>query len=195
MWDKRYDTDEYVYGTEPNGFLKSVADRIPKGKILCLGEGEGRNAVYLAELGHKVTAVDSSPVGLKKARRLAENRDVAIETIVADIEQYSIQPDSWDAIVSIFFHLLPEPRRNLHRQVAAGLRPGGVFILEAYTIDQLRFKTGGPKTEELMMSLEALKEELEGLYFEHGMEMEREIPEGKLHTGKGAVVQILAFKP
>ncbi|MBC8277510.1 MAG: class I SAM-dependent methyltransferase [FCB group bacterium] len=195
MWDKRYNTDEYVYGTEPNGFLKSAAAKIPAGKVLCLGEGEGRNAVYLAELGHQVTAVDSSSVGLQKARKLAEDRGVSIETIAADIEQYSIEPEHWDAIVSIFFHLMPEPRRSLHQQVVGGLRPGGVFILEAYTVDQLNYKTGGPKTEELMMSLEALKAELEGLDFAHGVEMERDLVEGKLHTGKGAVVQILAFKP
>lgn len=195
MWDQRYDTDEYIYGTEPNGYLRSAASKIPRGKVLCLGEGEGRNAVWLAGLGGEVTAVDSSSVGLKKALRLAADRGVEIETIVSDIEDYTIEPDSWDAIISVFFHLPPEPRKRLHRQVAAGLKPGGVFVLEAYTIDQLRFNTGGPRTVELLMSLEILKRELEGLNFEHGVEKERNLIEGKLHTGKGAVVQILAFKP
>lgn len=102
MWDERYSTDEYVFGTAPNEFLASVATQIPVGKVLCLGEGEGRNAVYLAELGFEVLAVDSSAVGLGKAQKLAKSRGVAIETLVADLADYDIQPDSWDAIISFF---------------------------------------------------------------------------------------------
>lgn len=138
--------------------------------------------------------MDSSSVGLKKALRLAAGRGVEIETIVSDIEDYTIEPDSWDAIISIFFHLPPEPRKRLHRQVAAGLKPGGVFVLEAYTADQLRLKTGGPRSEELLMSLEILKRELEGLSFVHGVERECDLIEGNLPTGKVAVLQILAFR-
>lgn len=195
MWDQRYSSDDFVYGKEPNDFLASVIDRIPRGRVLCLAEGEGRNAVYLAQHGCRVLAVDGSAVGLEKAKKLAAEQGVQIDTVVADLAEFAIAPGSWDAIVSIFAHLPPALRRTVHRQVVAGLRPGGVLVLEAYTLAQLALKTGGPPTAELLMSLETLRQELAGLDLQHAVELEREIIEGRLHTGRGAVVQILATKP
>jgi SAM-dependent methyltransferase len=194
MWDVRYSDAEYVYGTAPNEFLASVADQIPRGKVLSLAEGEGRNAVYLAELGCKVLGVDASAVGLSKAQRLANERGVTIETRVADLADFHIKPDSWDAIVSIFCHLPSGIRRSVHHKVVAGLRPGGVFVLEAYTPTQLKLKTGGPPTADMLMTLKLLRTELAGLRFIHARELEREVIEGKFHTGRGAVVQVVAVK-
>lgn len=195
MWDERYAADEYVYGTEPNDFLRTVVANVPRGRALCLAEDEGRNAVFLAQQGFEVLAVDSSAVGLEKTRHLAEDRGVRIETVVADLAAYSIEPATWDLIVSIFCHLPPAPRKRLHGDVGAGLRPGGVFILEAYTPAQLEWGTGGPPTAELMMTRDDLIAELDGLEFEEAVERERDVIEGRLHTGRGAVVQILARKP
>lgn len=195
MWDERYNTDEYVYGTEPNAFLKSVARRIPEGRVLCLAEGEGRNGVYLAGLGYDVTAVDASAVGLEKARRLARDRGVTLETVVADLATFDIAPGRWDGIVSIFCHVPGEIRKDLHRKVQAGLRPGGMFVLEAYTPDQLGYKTGGPPDPDRLMSVGDLKVELQGLEFIRAEEAIRDVVEGRYHTGPGAVVQILAKKP
>jgi len=194
MWDVRYSDAEYVYGTAPNAFLASVADQIPRGKVLSLAEGEGRNAVYLAELGCKVLAVDASAVGLSKAQRLAEERGVTIETRVADLADFHIELDSWDAIVAIFCHLPSGIRSSVHHKVVAGLRPGGVFVLEAYTPTQLKLKTGGPPTADMLMTLKLLRVELAGLRFIHARELEREVIEGKFHTGRGAVVQVVAVK-
>ena len=200
MWDQRYDTDEYIYGTQPNDFLSAVVDRLasdhpPGGRVLCLAEGEGRNAVFMAERGFRVLALDASSIGLSKAQRLAEERGVSIDTQVIDLAHYNIEPGAWDVIVSVFCHVPTPIRQQLHQQVVAGLRSGGAFILEAYTPEQLNYGTGGPPVAELMMSLTGLQMELAGLDFEHGMELVRDIQEGKLHTGKGAVVQVLAFKP
>lgn len=194
MWDQRYGKPGFAYGTEPNTFLTSVADRIPQGRVLSLGEGEGRNAVYLAACGHEVVAVDGSPVGLGKAERLAEERGVTIATVVCDLNDYHIEPDAWDGIISIFCHLPPDLRARLHAEVVAGLKPGGVFILEAYTPTQLRFGTGGPPTEELLASLGQLRRELAGLGLVHAEELEREVYEGRGHTGRGAVVQIVGVR-
>lgn len=195
MWDARYSGAEYVYGTAPNDFLVSVAAQIPKGRVLSLAEGEGRNAVYLAGLGYEVLAIDSSAVGLGKARRLAEERGVAIETRVADLAEFAIEAERWDAVVSIFCHLPSAVRADLHRKVVAGLRPGGVLVLEAYTPAQLKLKTGGPPSEDLLMTLSALRRELQGLRFIHAQELERDVIEGTHHTGRGAVVQVVAIKP
>lgn len=195
MWDQRYQTKEYVYGTKPNAFLVEMASQIPAGsKVLCIADGEGRNGVFLAQRGHRVLSIDQSSVGLKKAEELAKSKNVSIETLVADLAKYSIEENQWDAIISIFAHVPPSIRNPLHQQVVQGLKPGGVFILEAYRPEQIKLKTGGPPLPELMMSLSDLKKELQGLQFFLGQEIEREVIEGKFHTGQAAVVQVVALK-
>lgn len=193
FWDARYGAaDGYVFGTEPNDFLRTVAERIPAGPVLCLAEGEGRNAVFLATRGHAVTATDLSATGLAKARALAATRGVPLVTAVADLADYGITPGAWSGIVAIFMHLPPALRRDVLARAAVGLRPGGVFIMEAYTPAQLAFGTGGPKDPALLPTLAQLRAELPGLEFEIGRELEREVHEGGGHTGRSAVVQVLA---
>jgi SAM-dependent methyltransferase len=202
-WDARYTGEEYFYGTEPNDFLSAQASRIVAGgRVLCLAEGEGRNAVFLAKRGFRVTAVDGSEVGLEKLRRLAVKGGLspdAIRTECRDLNDYDIikegGPSGWQAVVSIWAHTPKPLRQVLHRSVAAALAPGGVFILEAYRPKQLEYKTGGPPTAELMMTLQDLKSELPGLELELAQELDREIREGKGHLGMSAVVQLVARKP
>lgn len=195
MWDERYDTHEYVYGTEPNDFLASVADRIPAGRVLSIGEGEGRNAVFLASLGYEVTAVDTSAVGLHKVERLARERGLPVTTVHADLADFAIEPDAWDGIVSIFCHLPRALRLDVHRRVSQGLAPGGVFVVEAYTPRQLEFGTGGPKDPEMLVRLADLREDLPGLSFELAREVDRPVAEGRFHDGMSAVVQVVARRP
>ncbi|HMU61210.1 MAG TPA: methyltransferase domain-containing protein [Gemmatimonadales bacterium] len=195
MWDERYASPEYVYGTEPNDFLASVASQIPRGRVLSIADGEGRNGVFLASLGHDVTSVDASAVGLAKAARLAAARGVHLTTQVVDLADYVIEPGAWAGIVSIFVHLPPALRQRVHAQVVRGLAPGGVFILEAYSPDQLRHGTGGPSNPELLPTLDALRAELGGLEFTHAAALERDVQEGQFHRGRSAVVQVVARKP
>jgi SAM-dependent methyltransferase len=192
FWDNRYAEADFVFGTAPNDFLRLCAQRIPAGPVLCLGEGEGRNAAFLAGRGHAVTAVDQSATGLAKARRLAADRGLALNTRVVDLQDYAIAPGAWAAIVSIFLHLPPGLRARVHAQIATGLQPGGVFILEAYTPAQLAFGTGGPKDVELLPTLAGLRAELAGLDPVIAHECERDVIEGTGHTGRAAVVQVLA---
>ena len=194
-WDERYLGEEYVYGTEPNDFLRSVAGQLPVGRVLCIGEGEGRNAAFLASLGHDVTALDASSVGLAKAARLARSRGLSVRTLHADLADYRFEPGAWDAIVSIFCHTPRPLRRAVHAGVVTALRPGGVFVLEAYTPEQLARGTGGPPSAELMMRLADLREELGGLSLRHGLELVRDVTEGRLHRGEASVVQVLAVRP
>jgi SAM-dependent methyltransferase len=194
-WDARYAEPGFAYGTEPNGFLAEVAGRIPAGPVLSLAEGEGRNAVFLAGLGHDVTAIDRSAVGLAKAAVLAAERGVRITTLVADLATFVIEPDAWSGIVSIFAHLPPAVRAPLHRAVAAGLRPGGVLVLESYTPRQLARGTGGPRDPSRLVTLGALRAELPGLDFQIGRETDRDVTEGRYHEGTAAVVQLLARRP
>ncbi|QDT93079.1 SAM-dependent methyltransferase [Gimesia algae] len=191
MWDEKYSAAHYVYGEEPNTFLQEHVDCLPKGKVLCLAEGEGRNAVFLARQGYQVTAVDASEVGLQKARRLAEKYQTSIETIHADLATFDLGEKQWDGIVSIFCHVPQKIRKRIHGKIAASLKSGGVFLLEAYTPRQLKHGTGGPPDIESMMSKALLLEEVSGLAFSHLEELEREIIEGSNHTGVGAIVQAI----
>lgn len=194
-WDARYSEPGFAYGTAPNEFLVSVVDRIPQGKILSLAEGEGRNAVYLAGLGYDVTGVDASDVGLRKAADLARERGVTIRTILADLGTFKIEPDQWDGIIACYCHLPSLIRIPLHQAAVRGLKPGGVFVLEAFSKDQLGYGTGGPQSLDMLMSLDELKQELVGLEFVHAVQMEREVREGSGHTGLASVIQLLGIKP
>ena len=195
-WDARYADAGYLYGTEPNDFLRDQASALPEGsRALCLAEGPGRNAVFLAGRGHRVVAVDQSRVGLEKARQLAHERGVVVETVTADLSELHIEPEGWDAIVSIWCHLPSAVRASLHRRVVQGLKPGGVLVLEAYTPRQLEYGTGGPPDPDRLMTLDGLREELAGLELEVGQELEREIHEGTKHHGPSHVVKVLARKP
>lgn len=195
LWDDRFSADHYVYGTEPNTFLVAATADLPRGRTLSLAEGEGRNAVWLASAGFEVWAVDQSAVGVEKTRRLADERGVTVTTEVADLGDFEIEEDSWDLIVSIFAHTDPATRQRLHRAVVEGLRPGGAFVLEAYTPAQLGFVTGGPKDPSMMLDAPTLTRELHGLKMTQLREVERDVVEGTLHTGRAAVVQLVAHKP
>jgi SAM-dependent methyltransferase len=192
MWNERYSESGFAYGTEPNAFLREVAGQIPAGAVLSIGEGEGRNATYLAGLGHRVVAVDRSEVGLAKAKRLAAEQGLAIETQCADLETFCIQPEAWAGIVSIFCHLPRKIRVPLYAAVVRGLQTGGVLLFEAYTPSQIERGTGGPKDPDMLATLADLTVELAGLQFVHAQEVEREVCEGRYHTGIASVVQVVA---
>ena len=197
FWDARYADDPSAYGTAPNDFLASVAGRLPAGDTLCLAEGQGRNAVYLAGLGHAVLAVDRSAVGLEQATALAGRQGVRIETRAVDLAVFDLGDAQWDTVVSVFAHTPPEVRRRVHGAVARALRPGGAFVLEAYTPAQTLRDTGGPGpgAEDIAMTAAGLADELAGLDVEVLQETEREVREGAFHTGAASVVQMLAWAP
>lgn len=195
MWDQRYDRDDYLYGTEPNDYLRRQADLFAEGaRVLCLAEGEGRNAVYLAQRSLEVTAVDASAVGLEKARRLARERGVELTTEQADLADYNLGHERWDGIVAIFAHLPPQVRQAVHGQIFGALKPGGLLVLEAYRPEQLDYGTGGPPEAELLISPADLERELGGLWLDELQALERPVHEGAGHSGLAAVVQALGLK-
>lgn len=194
-WDQRFAEADFAYGTAPNDFLTEMAGKLPPGPVLSLAEGQGRNAVYLASLGFEVTAVDQSAVGLNRARALATERGVRITTQQADLAHFTIPPNAWAGIISIFCHLPVNIRKPLHAAVANGLQPGGVFLLEAYHPNQAGRGTGGPPTPDLMMTLANLRDELPGLEFVVAREIERDVIEGAYHNGRACVTQLLARRP
>ena len=194
MWNERYSIPDYVYGREPNDFLAAEMGKIPMGRVLEIGAGEGRNSVFLALQGYEVTSVDQSSVGLEKARKLAEEKGVEIETIEANLHDFEIEPEAWQGIVATFVHLTVDLRRRVLKKCVHGLANGGVLILEAFTPSQLKYDTGGPKDPMQLYTLADLRNDLVGLTIEYGEELERDVSEGKRHTGKAAVVQVVARK-
>ena len=195
MWEQRFAGETYFYGTEPNEFLRTSLPTLPKGAAMCLAEGEGRNAVFLAESGYQVSSVDLTQAGVDKTKRLAEERGVKVNAVVGDLADLDLGHERWNLVVSIFAHVPPDVRRLLHRRVVDSLKPGGALLLEAYTPDQVGRGTGGPPIVELTMTLDSLREELSPLFFAHAEEFDRDVLEGTGHTGHGAVVQVIARKP
>ncbi|MCB2048998.1 MAG: class I SAM-dependent methyltransferase [Novosphingobium sp.] len=197
MWDERFAEPDHAYGTEPNDFLVECRDRLTPGACLCLAEGQGRNAVWLAGQGFEVTAIDQSAVGLGRARDLAVARGVAIQTQVADLCDFDMGGELWDTIVSIFAHLPPAIRRNVHQRAVEALKPGGTLCFEAYSPAKFDHPgKGGPPRDQAdrLVPLDELKQDFAGLSFDVAREIVREVNEGTYHTGQSAVIQILARK-
>ena len=195
MWDKRYSEKNFFYGTEPNDFLRLNVGRFPVGgRILTLAEGEGRNAIFLAKHGFKVTAVDWSEVGLKKLASWAAQEGVAVDTVCADINQFDFGSNAWDGIVSIWFHLASRDRPAIYARCVQGLKSKGMFLLESYTPKQLAFKTGGPSDPDMLPDLQELNHNLSAMQIISAAELERDIQEGEGHRGQSAVVQFIGRK-
>ena len=195
FWNGRYAEPGYAYGEQPNDFLRDQAAALPPGDALCLAEGEGRNAVHLAQLGHRVLAQDLSAVGLAKAEALAQSRGVTIQTCCGDLAAFHPAPQSVDLVVAIWMHLPPPLRVQVLARAVAALRPGGHLILEAYTPRQLELGTGGPPQLELLCEPEDLRVELADLELLVLQERRRRIEEGPYHHGDSAVLQVLGRKP
>jgi SAM-dependent methyltransferase len=195
FWDQRYGGEGLAYGGAPNDFLVQAAERFPRaGRALDIGAGEGRNALFLASLGLDVLAVDQSAVGMAKAARLARERGLALKTLAVDLREFEAAPGSLDVISSIFVHLPRELRAGVHGRVKTWLKPGGVFVLEAYGPGQIARGTGGPKDPLLLAGLEEVLGELAGLEIEHAAAVVRAVKEGEFHTGEAEVVQVVGRK-
>lgn len=139
-WDSRFKGKEFAFGKEPNPFLKNYIHLLPKGKALDIASGEGRNAVFLAQHGFDVDAVDISERGLKKSRKLAREKGVRINTYLVDLDQYQIEKEKYDLIANFYFL-----RRSLIPKIKKGLKKGGKVIFETYTLEQRKIGTEGPK--------------------------------------------------
>lgn len=187
-WDKRYKTEDFVYGTEPVVFLQDQIARLGNGKALCLAAGEGRNAVYLAQQGFDVLAVDISPKGLEKATRMARDRGVEIQTVVADLQEYDMGQSQYDLITD-FYHYDP----TLFPKVMAALKPGGKFILQNFSTEQTATNRFGPRDPAYLVMSGELLGDFAGariLYYE---ETVVDLNEG-MHQGPGAVIRLIVEK-
>ena len=197
FWDQAFDTPHYKYGTEPNAFLRAQAHRLHSASsVLVPGDGEGRNGVWLARQGHAVLSVDSSAVGLRKARELAAEQGVQLRTLEADLADWTPAPASLDAVVLVYVHLPAALRSTVHRTLAQALRPGGWLLLEAFHPQQLQYQSGGPKDAALLYTLAQLRADFGGVLNEVlADECTVQLDEGPGHHGPGHVVRWLGQAP
>lgn len=198
-WEKRYSEENFAYGKAPNSFFKQQLDKLNPGHILMPAGGEGRNGVYAATKGWKVTAFDLSKSGKEKALQLANSQQTTIEYLVADLEELEFPPESFDAIALIYAHFSPAKKQAFHQKLLRFLKPGGHLILEAFSKDHLEYRTqnpavGGPQSLEMLYSLEELKTDFEQVEFHYAKEEVIELSEGEYHKGKGAVVRLVGVK-
>lgn len=200
FWNQRYAEPGYKYGTQANAFLVGQAHRLPAGaQVLLPGDGEGRNSCWLAGRGHAVLAVDCAQVGLDKARRLAEAQGAEVAarltTVCADLAEWQPAPASVDAVVMSYVHLPSALRTAVRQRLAAALRPGGVWIEEAFHPRQLAFHSGGPRDADMLISLADLRQDLTPLLTEQlAWEGELCLDEGPGHQGQAWVTRWVATR-
>ena len=188
-WDNRYDEDRYFYGEEPNYFVKRELPSQPVGRGLFLAEGEGRNAVFAAGLGHDVVAVDNSVVGKRKALELAVRAGVEIEYRCEDLVAAEWDLEQWDFVVLCFAHLPPEVMPGVHRRVSGCLKPGGRVFLVSFAKSQFGRKSGGPPRLEWLHDVGELRQEFAGLEWDRLVECEADLRESVGHIGEAMVIE------
>ncbi|WP_282020927.1 SAM-dependent methyltransferase [Planomicrobium okeanokoites] len=194
-WDKRFGDEEYVYGTEPNVFLESIQPTLPRhGNSLSIAEGEGRNAVFLAEQGLTVEAWDYAQNGLDKVDKLARDRGVQIQTRLVDLADATWEPDKWDEVVCIFGHFPSETRKKTLQGIRKSVKPGGYFVSEVYSEYQIPYQSGGPKELDFLYTPEEFLTEFKGWRMVHFFMGEVTRNEGNLHKGLSHVIQCVFQK-
>jgi len=192
-WDIRYDEERFFYGKEPNYFVARQLPKLEIGRGLFLAEGEGRNAVFAAGLGHEVVAVDNSFVGRRKAMDLAVARGVNIDYRFEDLTAGSWASESWDFVVLCFVHMDPAIMPTVHRQVAECLAPNGRMIFLSFSKAQFERKSGGPPRLDWLHDPAELKEQFPGLDLTVE-EREVDLEESVGHNGSAKVIEITGSK-
>ena len=195
VWDKSFSDTDFVYGESENVFINRMSSILPEqSKVGCFAEGEGRNAVYLAKLGHEVTAYDQSMIGLEKAKVLAGSNTVHVETVAMDLTKEKVKPNQYDAAIMVFGHVPKKDQLFFMENMMNSVKPGGYIIFEVYSEAQLEYQTGGPKSVELLYDpVDVLNwiSDYKCIHFYYGEAVRNE---GKKHIGLGHVIQVVLKK-
>jgi SAM-dependent methyltransferase len=196
FWNGRYQEPEYIFGTEPNAYLRRNAGLWQPGQhVLCVADGEGRNSVWLARQGLKVDAFDISDVGVSKAKRLAQEAGVSVRVEVSDCDQYPWPVGAYDGVAAIFVQFAdPAMRQRLFTNIVNSLKPGGVLILQGYTPRQLEYKTGGPSQVANLYTEDILRGAFPQMEIIELLDYEDELAEGVHHRGRSALIGVVARK-
>ncbi len=195
-WDARFSTEDYIFGTAPNVWLTQHRDLlVPGSRVLAVADGEGRNSVWLAQQGMQVDAFDISPVGVGKAKQLAQQANVQVNYQVCGVENFEWKVGEYDAVVAIFIQFAdPELRRRLFEHMTDSLKPGGLLLLQGYTPKQLDYKTGGPPLVEHLYTEALLRDAFQSMDIVELSSYEAVLREGTQHSGQSALIGLLARK-
>jgi len=198
-WNERYSKDEIAYRTQPNNYLKDQLQKLETGSVLFPAEGEGRNAVFAAQLGWNVSAFDISAEGKNKALQLAENNNVQIDYQVGELQNLNFQKEQFDVIALIYAHFPADIKSSIHKMLDTYLRKGGYIIFEAFSKKHLDLvlkneKVGGPKDIESLFSIDEMKSDFPEYEIIELVETEIELNEGIFHNGTGSVIRFLGKK-
>ena len=197
FWNERFDKKEFIFGKEPNEYLVEQASRYlePNSSVLCIADGEGRNGVWLAKQGMRVTGFDVSDIALAKANQFATDSEVNIQYSLCDTDSFDWRANLYDAVIGIFIQFAdPEMRARIFKQIHQTLKPGGLFILQGYTPKQLEYKTGGPSLIEHLYTEEMIRELSQGYEILDLQCYEKELSEGARHAGMSALLGMVAKK-
>lgn len=195
-WESRFSQEGYLFGTEPNAFLKAQAHRLGPGQdVLSVADGDGRNGVWLAEQGLNVHSVDFSPTALEKAATLAKARGVAIRTERADLVSWAWPVEAYDIVVAIFFQFAsPAERKRMFDGMKQALKPGGLLLMEGYGPKQLKYGTGGPRRLDYLYTRALLEDAFSDFASIEIDKYETELSEGARHTGMSALIDFIGRK-
>ncbi len=196
-WDSRFASADYIFGTAPNVWLAAHAELLQPGmRVLAVADGEGRNSVWMAQRGLQVDAFDISPVGVEKARRLAQETHVTVNFQVASVEEFAWKVGEYDAVVAIFIQFAdPDTRATLLRQMKSALKPDGLILLQGYTPKQLDYKTGGPPNADHLYTEDLLRDAFGDMDIVELRSYDDVLTEGSQHCGQSALVGLVARKP
>lgn len=195
FWEGRYAAAEFAYGTAPNRFLVEAVPLLPaRARVLVPGDGEGRNGVWLARQGHFVLSVDQAQPGLDKARRLATEAGVTLETLCTDLLLWEPPRAAFDALVLIFFHLPPNERGAVHRRLLSGLKSGGLLILEGFDRSHFGLPGGGPRDVDWLFTADALRADFADLEDLRLAVQDTTLDEGPYHQGAARVIRCTGRK-
>lgn len=194
FWDIRYNTEQYVYGKDPNSFFATQLEHSAPGRLLLPGEGEGRNAVYAATKGWAVDAFDQSGTAKEKALKYASEKMVQISYNICQLEDFMFKPNHYDLAALIYFHTDAPSRKYLHEKIYESLKPGGILILEAFHKEQLNNNTGGPKSLDMLFDEEELSLDFAPFDTLSLEKQEIKLNEGPFHQGEATVIRYTGKK-
>jgi SAM-dependent methyltransferase len=188
-WDARYGERGLLWTAEPNRFLVSELEGMAPGRALDLACGEGRNAVWLATTGWTVTGVDFSPVGVDKARRLADQLGVNVELVVADLAEWEASA-SYDLVLVLYLQVGPDARRRALAAASRALAPGGTLLVIGHALRNLTDGYGGPPTADVLYAPDDIVADLGSLTVEKADEVLRPVDvDGVTHTAIDVLVR------
>ena len=194
FWNEKFLQNPNLYGEQPNAFLKSELKHRKPGKLLLPGEGEGRNALHAAAVGWDVFALDQSTIAKQHTLEKAQKLGLSLRYETCDITHFIPEPETFDVVALIYFHLPPAISTNVYHKLVKALKPGGEIIIEGFGKRQLSYTSGGPKNIDMLYAMEELKASFPSLEWSHQFDGIIHLEEGEGHRGDAHVIRLVGTK-